>query len=469
MTRFVLPGQPLGNPGYPDRPGTRSDYFNSEWLHDGLHDVMQRRLLGRGVYTLARQLELSDLAGRSDEDLATQLIGGLLDPVALVSGPDRHELVAGETLYDDGQPIHSKILQLTWRVDGPADWLTHWPWKTRSQPRDPSEIEAATNRLAEGGYELTSPYTVGADGIHSYVSLFDDEDPVAEVRDRRISERHEYVLEYLAAHADAVAVCAAKLHEYVTAAVSERRRDLRFTDAVLDGLDLPFARRPRLELVDPTLEEQTATAANFELPPPTLNDASFENIVKVIDAWKSTIQKGARHLHGLHENGLTFTLLPALEAAFGVAEHGVFVHSGATDITIPAGRLAAMLQRELPVGDDDIFVAEAKKGSGEKLAEEAKDQLDLYLSRPMRHACLIFFITNDAFAESFDSVLAGLRGHSDYDSPADSIGAIPVLRFHDPLARLQRKVAVVGASLPQVSNQEQERSRRRDARATTAD
>ena len=463
MTRFVLPGQPLGHPGYPERPGTRSDYLDSEWLHDGLHGAMLQHVVDHGVYTLAEQLKSSDLAGRSDEDLATQLIGGLLDPVALGSGPERHELVAGETLYDDGQPIHSKILQLTWRVDGPAEWLTHWPWKARNQPRDPSEIEAATNRLAEGGCELTPSYAVGAGEIHSCVNVFDDEDPVAEARDRRIAERHEYVLEYLGAHADAVAVCAAKIHEYMTAVVSDRRRDLRFTDAVLDGLDLPFAHTPRLEFDDPTLDEQTATAANFELPPPTLNDASFENIVKVIDGWKSTIQKGARFLHGLPENGLTFTLLPVLEAAFGVAEHGVFVHNGATDITIPAGRLAAMLQRELPVGNDDIFVAEAKKGSGETLAQDAKDQLDLYLSRRTRRACLIFFITNDAFTEAFGRVMAGLLSHPEYDGPAGSIGTIPVLRFNDRLARLQRSVAVVGVSLPQVTNQKEERSRRRSA------
>lgn len=460
MTGWTPAGRGLGN-REESPPGSRTDYYNSEWNDDQLFDVMTRRLADRGVYRRVGELELPDIDGRADEDLATQIIGGLLDPVELVSGPLRHELVNGDTLYDDvGRPTRSKRLPLTWTVRGPAEWLTHWPWKAQHQPQDPVELERSTSRHATHGRWTGSPYTVEPGLIHSYVDVFDDDDPTEEVRDRRIDDRSTYLHEYLTAHAEAVATCAARAHQIVRDSIAERRRDLSFAAAVLEGLDLPVAPHPAIEVDDPQFGVD-----EVELLPPALTDASFASIVKAISSWRATIETGARYLHGLDENGLTFTLLPTLQASFGVAHHGTFIHSGAADITIPVRQLAAIHNREINTDQPDIFVAEAKKGTGEKLAAEAKDQLDRYLTRRTRHACLIFYVTADAFAEAFDRVLRGLRAHPDFDRDLKPIDDVAVLQFRDPLSRVARRVAVVGVALPSVASQQDEHARRATARA----
>lgn len=459
MTGWKPAGKALG---YREEspPGSRTDHHNSEWNDDQLFGAMTRRVADHGIYRRAAELASPELDGRSDEDLATQLIGGLLDPVELVSGPYRHELVGGDTLYDDvGHPTHSKRLPLTWTVRGAVEWLAHWPWKAQHQPRDPVELERSRSRHAAYGRWTGSPYTVEPGVIHSYVDVFDDDDPIEEVRARRIEDRTNYLHEYLAAHAEAVATCAVRARQIVRDAVADRRRDVTFVAAALEGLDLPLAPRPAIEI-----DDSQQGVDKVELLPPALTSASFANIVSAIDSWRTTIEVGARHLHRLDENGLTFTLLPTLQATFGAAHHGTFVHSGAADITIPVRQLAAIHGREINTDESDIFVAEAKKGTGAKLAAGAKDQLDRYLTRRTRHACLIFYVTADAFYDAFEGVLSGLRGHPDFDRDLDPIGNVPVLQFHDPLSRVARQVAVVGVALPDVASQPVEDARRAEAR-----
>ncbi len=75
------------------------------------------------------------------------------------------------------------------------------------------------------------------------------------------------------------------------------------------------------------------------------------------------------HLRGFEqatgEDGLTYTLLPALQAAFGIADHCNFVHSGSADITIPVRHLARVREADLDPDERDVFVAEAKKGANQ--------------------------------------------------------------------------------------------------------
>jgi hypothetical protein len=458
VTQELLKGRRFGSRGL--EPGSR-DYHEADWNDDELYRAIQSHLADEGVYKAVQALEAGDLCGRSDADIAISLTSSCFESVQLCSrSPERSEAVHGLGQRVDREEIYSKLIVLTWAVSGPSEWLVHWPWKAQNQPEEFRDIDRRHARFDNEFRALPrEPFTTEPGLVHSFIEVFEDEvlgETFPAEGHRRIEERCESLQTYLTAHAAAVDACAARLRVHVTAAVANRRRDLRFTSAVNEGLELKIVPLPIPEI---TLVENAVG-----LPAFCLNDTSFVSIVSVIDFWSRKIEQGAKYLRPLSENGLSAVLCSVLEVAIGMAMHDVFVYNGSADVVVPARRLAELNGVELPHDQPDLFIAEAKKGSGPELASKAKDQLDNYLGRRISAGCLLFYVTALDFDLAFDGIIKGLELHDGFVDREGDIGKAPVLRFKDPFTASIQRIAVVGVSLSKIGTQPEEHAKRQSAR-----
>lgn len=94
--------------------------------------------------------------------------------------------------------------------------------------------------------------------------------------------------------------------------------------------------------------------------------------------------------------------------------------------------------------DDVAFVAEAKKGPGQALANTARVQLDDYVPLRSRHAALLFYIEAADLPGVTERFMASLRERQDYDADDELAGSpFPVLRFMNPSTGRSTSIAIV--------------------------
>lgn len=136
--------------------------------------------------------------------------------------------------------------------------------------------------------------------------------------------------------------------------------------------DIPAKRRPS------PIPRPQVTAAPYE-PEPTLQEAEYQHILKVMRSMATVIERNPIAFATLDEESIRTHFLLQLNGHYeGGATGETFNASGKTDILIRAG-------------DRNVFIAECKFWHGQKSFDEAVDQLLGYLSwRDTKCALLVF-------------------------------------------------------------------------------
>jgi len=204
---------------------------------------------------------------------------------------------------------------------------------------------------------------------------------------RSISRTMDGIREYLEWVAADVERFNGALPRHVSRGIAGRRQKLLEDRKVSQALGIPLKRRedaPRTYVVpdirrkSPVRRPTLSTEESF-VPEPELDEAEYENILRVIRDMARVLELNPRAFAGMGEEDLRTQFLVPLNAQYeGQATGETFNFQGKTDILIK-------------VDGKNIFIAECKFWRGPKGLTETIDQLLGYLSwRDTKAAILLF-------------------------------------------------------------------------------
>lgn len=399
----------------------------------------------------------------TDDELADQVLERVWRPPVLgeltilkpMAGASTYEAVSSEIAENAYTEHRSARIPLRWAISGIGEWLRLRPRSVmvpaeRYQDEESEGVDQwATERNRLKQQELADElFKLANDESHilSFVDLPHslEATQVASERDRMIDLRSNELSELV----DAVVAEATELRSAIRLSIKdsieERRRSIEWGAALVDGLEFPEPVRPKLEVGEPA--EPSPKEVSL---PEVLASPSFEQILRTIDAWREKIEQYPKTFSNLTEDDLSNLLAVSLACAYGIAEREVFTVGGRSDVRIPVAAVYRLKGLTPPDTEDSAFVAEAKRDSGENLADQAKNQLDGYLPEGTRRAALIFYVNGVNHVARKQGILDGLRGRPDYlnDCLADEYDVpFEILRFSAGESVLE--VAVVYVRLP---------------------
>lgn len=245
----------------------------------------------------------------------------------------------------------------------------------------------------------------------------------------------------------------AGLHAQISALVRRRREQVLSTRQALESL--PFQIRKTGET--PTIyqvglpkrahskkELKTLPAERLDRPEPTLEQESFEEILKVLQSMSVVMERSPAAFNSMDEEAIRTHFLVPLNAHFpGEGSGETFNMSGKTDL---------ILKRE----DRVIFVAECKIWKGPKAMAEAIDQLLGYLTWRENKAAMLVFNRNSSLSGVLDQIPQVFQEHPQFDEQIElSRGLETEFRFRLRSLQDERRkmtVAVLVFDLPKKSS-----------------
>ncbi len=240
--------------------------------------------------------------------------------------------------------------------------------------RSPPEIEILQDRIK-------IPFT------------FPDDSADAEALKRSIDDEVEYFAKMVDNLARDVENHNNAVRRLVPDALKQKRDKAKGATGAVAALGIPIKRRdkpatftvPATRRPAPT-RRPTASAEPYK-PEPTLDEAEYEHILKVMRSMSLVIERNPRSFAGLDEEAIRDHFLLQVNGHYrGGATGETFNASGKTDILI----------RE---GDRNVFIAECKFWRGAKSFSAAIDQFLQYLTwRDSKCALLIFNRNQDSTA-----------------------------------------------------------------------
>lgn len=433
------------------RPGLFLDTHRSS---RGLPHALANTVLEGALHTIGR-FEADELDGRSDAQVAEAVFNSVWDPPSLgemwIGPPESAPRQArpGAT-QNSSFYVDAKRIPLEWPVEGASDWLDLWPEgadkgltpvdKLDGEPdlEDP-DWHRDWNRLVERAH---TRFVREGSVVKGYVDIpRDDPRPPIQARDEDVAAENELLGSYVEAIRESAELYRPDFMHSLVEAVSERRRELAWVRDLAQGLELmPAPSSLVLEVVSDDDQE----SHTVDLPPFQLTEPSRLALLKAIRYWSQKVEQYPASFRKLGEDDLSNLLAATLALAFGVADREVFCRSGRTDIYVPMAALRELKGIPSDASEGSAFVAEAKKGSGPTLANDAKIQLDGYIPISAAHAALLFYVSAHDGIRATDRILQGLRGRSDYIGDAALDGSpYPLLNFAHTLAGSTVSVAII--------------------------
>jgi len=231
--------------------------------------------------------------------------------------------------------------------------------------------------------------TLNADVILSHIQR------VREDIDRRVGWANSDLRLFITSAEDAIR----KTH-------ASRKARLLNDRAVEEALGIPVvtssALRPPVRARRKQVTLQTRRAQSTFVPEPVLEEAIYQDVLNVVRAWATSLERTPTTAAKLDEEELRDLLLGTLNGYWeGAAGGELFNGSGKTDILI----------RE---ADRNVFIAECKIWRGPKAVADALDQLLSYLVWRDSKAALVMFIRTADPAATIQKLHAATEAHPTY-------------------------------------------------------
>lgn len=172
---------------------------------------------------------------------------------------------------------------------------------------------------------------------------------------------------------------------------------------VEDALGIPVQTsaqaRPPVPAQRSLISLETRVAQAGFVPEPMLEDAIYEDVLQVVRAWATSLERSPGTAAKLDEEELRDLLLGTLNGYWrGAAGGELFNGSGKTDILIRHN-------------DRNAFIGECKVWRGPKTVESALDQLFSYLVWRDSKAALVVFISTKDPAATIDALHDAVAAH----------------------------------------------------------
>lgn len=342
------------------------------------------------------QRALNDLAGMAPDDLLSEnadvVVAALLGkymPTEIVvhwESPSRSPVTETSTQVRDQfhrDRVHtvpaSKVV-VSFPLTGTADMLDYQA-STFSM--------GATRVKAVGGFIVVEvlEQTLTADAIHAQVDAVKQD----------VNERAGWANADLAKFNQTAA-------QEIRSAHARRKARILNDRAVEDALSIPVrtsaAPRPPVAARRKTVSLQMRRVQSAFVPEPILEEAIYRDVLDVVRAWATSLERTPRTTDKLDEEELRDLLLGTLNGYWcGSAGGELFNGSGKTDILIRDG-------------DRNAFIAECKVWHGSKAVTNALDQLLSYLVWRDSKAALVIFIKTADPAATITKLHAAVEAHS---------------------------------------------------------
>ena len=201
----------------------------------------------------------------------------------------------------------------------------------------------------------------------------------------------------------------AEVHQFALEELSARRERLLHARGIESALGIPIRPAGAASTyplpVRPTRLRLTESASREKYQPePELELSLYEDIVRLVRNFRSTLERSPKTFSKLSEEELRDHLLLILNANYsGAALAEVFNGNGKTDIL-------------LRHNDRNVFIAECKFWRGAASFTAAIDQLLGYLVWRDSKAALILFIRNRDVSQVIAKAAEALRSHPRYVS-----------------------------------------------------
>ena len=269
---------------------------------------------------------------------------------------------------------------------------------------------------------------------------------------------------------DEVAQFNLQLEELARRAVSGRKSQLLAQLNVVTSLGVPLSKSSEgpqtfsVPVVPKKLIVKPSAPASNVSPDPTLDDATYQNIISIIHDVGVSLERLPRTYATRQEEILRDFLLTTLCTHYPNSTGETFNKEGRTDI---------LVRHE----GKNIFVAECKFWAGVKMFHKTIDQVLSYLTWRESKAAIVCFVLNNEFGPALEQIMTGTPRHPcfirleskkdedwmqfEFRLPSDPTRNLhlAVLCFHFPPRQVTRKK---GSSPDRVSwNQNYLEARRR--------
>lgn len=191
--------------------------------------------------------------------------------------------------------------------------------------------------------------------------------------------------------------------------VSGRRERLLKARHIAASLGYPLNQRPGAPLtyVSPMVRRKITTkVSNAFQPEPTIEEAEYQNILRIIENMSFVMERNPRVFSKAPEETIRDHYLVQLNGQYeGSATGETFNGNGHTDILVRDGSA-------------NLFIAECKIWHGQKQFSEAIDQLLGYVTWRDTKTAIIVFNRNEATSPVVETVEATIKAHGDYKRDA---------------------------------------------------
>lgn len=357
---------------------------------------------------IGREDELRELLATNEQAMLSALDG--LDPEVVLS---ENEDVLIQALLGQHSPEEPQIqwAAMTRSAVEEADLSRPDPWERGQTIRVPGQrvvfrapvVGAAVLLTRQAStFSSSSPQASVVDGIVFIV--IEAQDPSPEVVTAELHRRSQAVEQHATWIASDLRNWRTVMTQRLSERLSMRKQRLLAARALDAALDVPVTlRADALSAVVPARRKavslQTRQSQARFVPEPVLDEASYRDILKMVQAWATGLERSPDTVSKLDEEGLRDHLLITLNAHWeGRGGGELFNGAGKTDLLI----------RE---NNRNVFIGECKIWSGARAAGEALDQLLTYLVWRDSKAALIFFIRNKHPLEVLGKLNAAIEAH----------------------------------------------------------
>jgi hypothetical protein len=251
---------------------------------------------------------------------------------------------------------------------------------------------------------------------------------------------------------DEVAQFNLQLEELARRAVSGRKSQLLAQLNVVASLGAPLSKPAEVPqtfsvpvIAKKLMVKPSAPASSFS-PNPTLDDATYQNILSIIHDVGVSLERLPRTYATRQEEILRDFLLTTLCTHYPNSTGETFNKEGRTDI---------LVRHE----GKNIFVAECKFWAGVKMFHKTIDQVLGYLTWRESKAAIVCFVLNNEFGPALEQIMTGTPRHPcfirleskkdedwmqfEFRLPSDPTRNLhlAVLCFHFPRRRVTRKAS----------------------------
>lgn len=269
----------------------------------------------------------------------------------------------------------------------------------------PFEGDPVLLQLRGSSVSSNYPRAVVADG--HLVFTVPQQEPDPEALKHKLQQQLSLVRQYLSGVTPGVSEFNGKLPGLVRQRVEERRAKLLAGKQAIAATGFKLRSRPGAATYAPPVVRRKVTPApppvtSSTTPDPTLDDAIYEEILRVIGHAMLTAERSPSVFVGMGEEDIRQIILLFLNAVFeGEAVGEAFNYAGKTDILIRHK-------------GGNLFIAECKFWGGPKSLSDAIDQLLGYTTWRDTKTAVVLLNRDVEFSTVLDKVPDVLRGHGSF-------------------------------------------------------